>query len=278
MIPVLLQVGPIRIYSYGLMVALAFLTGDVVLASEFKRRGYDPQKASSVVLWAAVFSLLGARLNDIVDNLPAYMADPKSMLLSGAGFVYYGGFIAGTATIYVLARRFKMPFLRLADMAAPALVLGHAIGRVGCQLAGDGDWGMVSTLPWAMAYPRAIVGWNSQTVLGLDSHGELVSAFHPSVRVHPAPLYETILYLGVFIVLWSARKRIRTDGRVFYLFLMLAGASRFMVEFIRVNPRLLLGLSEAQLVSTAMLAIGAGGWLLSGARHPAAAARRTAEA
>lgn len=278
MIPVLLQVGPIKIYSYGLMVALAFLAGDGVLASEFKRGGYDPQKASTVVLWVAVFSLLGARLNDILDNLPAYLADPKSMVLSGAGFVYYGGFIAGIATSYFFARRFKIPFLRLADMAAPALALGHAIGRVGCQLAGDGDWGMVSTLPWAMAYPKAIVGWNSLTVLGLDSHAHLVSAFHAGVRVHPAPVYETILYLGVFIVLWSVRKRTRIDGRVFYLFLILAGASRFMVEFIRINPRMLLGLTEAQLVSMAIVAIGAGGWLLSAARYPAAAAPRATEA
>ena len=87
-----------------------------------------------------------------------------------------------------------------------------------------------------MAYPNAIVGWNGQTVLKLDSHNHLVSAFYPGVRVHPAPLYETILYTGVFLVLWSLRKKPHVDGQIVYLYLILAGFSRFLVEFVRVNP------------------------------------------
>ena len=87
-----------------------------------------------------------------------------------------------------------------------------------------------------MAYPRAIVGWGPETVLALDSHDNLISGFYPGVRVHPAPIYETILYMGVFSVLWALRKKVQVEGRIFYLYLILAGASRFMVEFVRINP------------------------------------------
>ena len=140
--------------------------------------------------------------------------------------------------------------------AAPALAVGQAIGRIGCQLAGDGDWGLPSTLPWAMAYPRAIIGWNSETVLKLDEHYRLVSGFFPGVRVHPAPVYETILYLGVFAILWSMRKTSHPAGRLMYWYLVLAGAARFLVEFVRINPRVFHGLSEAQLIAIAMMIVG----------------------
>jgi phosphatidylglycerol---prolipoprotein diacylglyceryl transferase len=154
-------------------------------------------------------------------------------------------------------------------MAAPGLAIGHAIGRIGCQLSGDGDWGMVSNLPWAMSFPHAIVGWNGRSVLALSGN-QLVAApgcndagCAPWVRVHPAPVYETILYTGVFLVLWAIRKKIHVEGQIFYLYLIMAGACRFLVEFIRVNPRVLWGLSEAQLIAAAMVAIGAGAYVWS---------------
>jgi prolipoprotein diacylglyceryltransferase len=107
-----------------------------------------------------------------------------------------------------------------------------------------------------MAYPRAIVGWNSETVLKLDDHYRLVSGYFPGVRVHPAPIYETTLYLIVFAILWSMRKTSYPPGRVMYWYLVLAGASRFVVEFVRINPRVFYGLSEAQLIAIAMMIVG----------------------
>jgi prolipoprotein diacylglyceryltransferase len=120
-----------------------------------------------------------------------------------------------------------------------------------------------------MAYPSEIVGWNEHTVLTLDSHGNLVSGFYPGVRVHPAPVYETILYLGTFAVLWSLRKKVRIEGRIFYLYLVLAGSSRLLVEFVRINPRLLFGLSEAQLIAILMIAVGCAALFLAGSGEPA---------
>jgi phosphatidylglycerol:prolipoprotein diacylglycerol transferase len=130
------------------------------------------------------------------------------------------------------------------DCIAPGLALAHAIGRIGCELSGDGDWGRETTLPWGMAYPNAIVGW----------------PYPPDVRVHPAPLYEMLAYTIVFFILWSMRKRPHPDGTVFWWYLVLAPTARFLIEFIRINPRVLLGFSEAQLISVVLVAIG--GWKL----------------
>jgi phosphatidylglycerol---prolipoprotein diacylglyceryl transferase len=273
MIPVLLRIGPITIYSYGLMMALGFIVGDFILGRECRRRGFAPELANSVVVWGAIGGIIGARLYDVFDNLTDYMAHPWSIIFSGAGFVWYGGFIGGVIATWLVARYYKISFLTLTDMCAPALVAGQAFGRMGCQLSGDGDWGLPSKLPWAMAYPRAIVGWNSQTVLTLDRHGDLVSGFFPGVHVHPAPIYEAVLYAAIFCVLWSWRKRIGTEGGMLYLYLILVGLARFLVEFVRINPRVFIGLTEAQLISVAMIITGGAAWYWSAARRSAVEAR-----
>jgi phosphatidylglycerol:prolipoprotein diacylglycerol transferase len=148
---------------------------------------------------------------------------------------------------YVIWRR-GLPWLKVVDCIAPALAIGQAIGRVGCQLAGDGDWGLPSTLPWAMSYPNAIIGWEAWT----RENGLPVD-----VRVHPAPVYETLAYGTVFLVLWSRRRSPHPDGHMLWLYLVLSGAVRFLVEFVRVNPPIAFGLTEAQLISVALMLIGA---------------------
>src|SRR5271165_2091610 len=256
MIPVLFHLGALTVYSFGLMMALGFLAADYVIRLECVRRGYDPEYSSSIVIAAAVMGLVGSRVYAILDDLPTYLADPKSMIFSGSGFVFYGGMIGGILGAYIVSRRYRIGFGETMDMCGPALAIGQAIGRMGCQLAGDGDWGLPSTMPWAMAYPRAIVGWNSETVLKLDEHYRLVSGYFDGVRVHPAPIYETILYLGVFAILWSMRKTSHPAGRLIHWYLVLAGGARFFVEFWRINPRVLYMFSEAQLIAFGMMAIG----------------------
>jgi phosphatidylglycerol---prolipoprotein diacylglyceryl transferase len=283
MIPILLRLGPITIYSYGLMMALGFIAADLACASEFKRHGFKSEWASTLILWAAIGGVAGSRLYDIIDNWSRYAANPREIIFSGAGFVWYGGLAGGILAGWMVARHYRIRFLTMADMAAPGVAIGHAIGRIGCQLSGDGDWGMVSNLPWAMAYRHAIVGWNGRSVLALSGN-QLVAApgcnnagCAPWVRVHPAPVYETILYTGVFLALWAIRKKVNIEGQIFYLYLIMAGACRFLVEFIRVNPRVLWGLSEAQLIAGAMVIVGATawGWSLATAL-PNAAAKQAA--
>jgi phosphatidylglycerol---prolipoprotein diacylglyceryl transferase len=269
MIPVLFHLGPLTVYSYGLMMALGFLAADYVIRLECIRRGLDPEYSSSIVIAAAVAGLVGSRVYAILDDLPTYLADPKSMIFSGSGFVFYGGMIGGLLGAYLVSRWYRIGLGVTMDMCGPALAIGQAIGRIGCQLSGDGDWGLPSTLPWAMSYPKAIVGWNSDTVLKLDEHYHLVSGYFPGVRVHPAPIYETILYVGVFIILWSMRKTSYPAGRIMYWYLLLGGAARFIVEFWRINPRVFYMLSEAQLIALAMMVIGGVALILTREKAPA---------
>jgi phosphatidylglycerol---prolipoprotein diacylglyceryl transferase len=263
MIPVLFKLGPITVYSYGMMMALGFLAADFVISSECKRRGLNTDFASSMVVWAAIAGIACSRLYSVIDNFPAYAHDPWSIIFSGSGFVWYGGLIGGLLSSYFVARYYKIDFWVAADMAGPALVIGQALGRVGCLLSGDGDWGLPTTLPWGMQFPNAIVGWNGNTVLKLDAQNHLVSGFYSGVHVHPTPIYETILYTLIFIFLWSRRKENKIPGHIFDLYLMLAGAARFMVEFLRVNPRVFMGLSEAQLIAIVMMILGAGLYVYS---------------
>jgi phosphatidylglycerol---prolipoprotein diacylglyceryl transferase len=253
MYPVILHLGPITIYSYGLMMAIAFLTAAYLTGLELARKGLNGELASTLVFWAAVGGLVGARLFALVDDWSGFVADPLRTLFSGAGFVWYGGLIGGFLAVTWVIQRNRLPWLVTVDCIAPGLVLAHGIGRIGCQLAGDGDWGRVTTLPWGMAYPHAIIGWN----------------YPPGVRVHPTPLYELLAYTAIFAFLWAIRKRPHADGRLFWWYLVLAPTARFLIEFLRINPRVFLGLSEAQLISVGLVAVGA--WkLLTAAAVPAA--------
>ncbi|MCK6556833.1 prolipoprotein diacylglyceryl transferase [Candidatus Binatia bacterium] len=248
MYPVILQLGPVTIYSYGLMMALGFLTAGYLTGREMNRHGLNGELASAMVFWAAVGGLVGARLLAIGDEWSSFVADPVGFMLSGSGFVFFGGLIGGFIAVSLTILRHGLPWAVTVDCIAPGLVLAQALGRIGCQLAGDGDWGRETTLPWGMAYPNAIVGWD----------------YPPGVRVHPAPIYETLAYSAVFLILWRMRTRPHAPGNLFWWYLVLASGARFAIEFVRINPRLLFGLSEAQLIALGLMAIGA--WRLLAAR------------
>jgi phosphatidylglycerol---prolipoprotein diacylglyceryl transferase len=241
MYPVLLHVGPITIYSYGVMMALGFLAAGWVLSKELQRQGKDPNLASTLVLWAAVGGLIGARLLFLVEEWQAFIADPWPFIFTGAGFTWYGGLIGGVAAVTLCVQRHGLSWLGIMDAVAPAIALGHGIGRIGCHLAGDGDWGPPTTVPWGVVYTHAIVGWN----------------FPPGVRVHPAPLYETIAYVLIFAILWSRRSTPHRVGALFWTYLLLSGIARFVLEFVRVNPPLLFGLSQAQVISVCLIVVSA---------------------
>lgn len=246
MIPDVLHIGPIPIHLFGIFLAAAFLAAGSVAGREFRRKGWDPNLASSAVVWAAVGGLVGARVWILLDAWPEFARDPLGFLFTGGGFVFYGGLLGGALAVTLFFRAHDIPWLRGADAVAPAIVLGQAIGRLGCQAAGDGDWGSETTLPWGMAYPYAVVGWDKP----------------PGVRVHPTPLYEAFAYFAIFAFLWRLRREPLPDGAMLALYFMLAGTVRFLVEFVRVNPRVFLGFTEAQLVSLALIAAG-GTWLVT---------------
>jgi len=185
------------------------------------------------------------------------MTSPWSSILTGSGFVWYGGLVGGFLSVSAYIKMSGLPWLLVVDAIAPAVALGQAIGRIGCQLAGDGDWGSPSTLPWAMAYPRAIYGWTEPA----------------GVLVHPAPVYESLLYSGVFVLLAHlARQPGRfADGSVLFAYLILSGIARFLVEVVRIEPRVALGLTEAQLFGIASVVAGILGLFWARSRRAALA-------
>jgi phosphatidylglycerol:prolipoprotein diacylglycerol transferase len=249
--PVILHLGPLTIYSYGTMMAIAFLVAGWLTGKELDRRGMPGEVASSMVFWGAVGGIGGSKLWAVLQDWHALLHDPIGLIFSGSGFVWYGGLLGGTLAVSMVIWKHRLPWLKVVDCIAPALVLAHGIGRIGCQLAGDGDWGSVTDVPWAMAYPNAIVGWS----------------YPPGVLVHPTPIYEMLAYFAVFAILWSMRTRPHPDGTLFWWYLVLASGSRFVIEFVRINPPVALNLSTAQWFS--LLLVGIGAWRLWAARGTA---------
>lgn len=235
MYPYLLEIGPITIASFGAMVALGFISALYVLNLDLKRKGLGDELGSTIITTSMVGGLVGAKLYFVLFETPPNQdwATLFDQLFSGYGLTWYGGFVVASAGVLWQIRRNNAPLGQVVDSVSIALALGYAIGRIGCQLAGDGDYGVPTDLPWAMAYPDGVV---------------------PTLeKVHPAPVYETLSHLGIAALLWSVRTRIQTPGSSFAIYLILAGVARFAVESIRINPRVLWGYSEAQLISIAFV-------------------------
>lgn len=255
--PVLVDLpGPFDLQSYGVMMAAAFAVGGFLGQREMDRRGLPGEEAWSLVVWAAVGGLVGSRLLAIFDQGGAFLRDPLGVLATGGGYTFYGGLVGGFVSVSWVMHRKGLPWLRTVDCIAPALAIGQALGRIGCQLSGDGDWGRPTTLPWGMTYPNALGGWHEA----------------PGVAVHPTPLYEAIAYTGVFAWLWATRRRERPPGSLLWMYLVGVPFFRFFIEFLRINPPVLGPLSQAQLVSLGLFAIGSAGLLLGRARADGAPA------
>lgn len=236
MYPVLFHLGPIAVESFWVMVFLGFVGSTWVTREEFKRRGIDPGLAYDLIVYAYVGGLVGARLFLVFTHWELFVADPFTFLLSGSGWVFYGGLIGGALAVIIGAWRLGIPLDAVCDAGGPAIAIGQAVGRLGCQLAGDGDYGIPSSVPWAMSYPNGVVPTTE--------------------RVHPTPIYESLAYFAIFYYLWSNRGRFRPFEPL-ALYLILASASRFLVEFIRLNTVYAFGLTVAQWISLAMIAGGA---------------------
>ncbi len=271
MTPVLVTIGPLSIPSYGVMLLLAFLVGGVGLALELRRRAIDPHLARGIVLLAVVFGLLGSKALALVGQ-----GAPQIAAAWRDSMTWQGGLLAALMAISVYVRARGVSVARVLDAGAPALMLAYGIGRLGCHLAGDGDYGLPTDLPWGVRYDHGLVP-PSQAFAGLP---ELVAQFPAgivpdSVSCHPTPVYEFLGGVLGWLVLRAVARRRLPDGQLFTLYLVLAGASRFAVEFLRLNPRVALGLTEAQLLAAAMVVVGLAA-LVSREGRPALARRSTA--
>jgi len=227
--------------------ALAALAAAWVVQAELKRNGYNPELASTMVFAAAIGGLVGARILFIVEDWSNFLRSPWDYIFTGAGFTWYGGFLGGVLGVTWVVRKNNIPWLKAADIAAPALAIAYGVGRLGCHVAGDGDWGTVTNVPWGVAYTNAIIGWVDPST-GIP--------YPPGVRVHPTPIYEFLESVLIFGILWVLRKKEYAPGTLFWLYLALSGLARFAVEFWRLNPVVGLGLTEAQWFGGAMIFVG----------------------
>jgi phosphatidylglycerol---prolipoprotein diacylglyceryl transferase len=241
-----LHIGPLTLQTFGLMFALAFLAAGALIAKRLKEIDKPVDWAYEVAFAALVGGIVGSRVYFIVQNYDSVKDDLLGNLFSGSGLVWYGGAIGGALAVLLWAWYRGFLGLALLDLVAPALALGYAIGRCGCQLSGDGDYGKPWDGPWAMSYPDGTV---------------------PTDRtVHPTPVYETLaMGLGAWM-LWQLRDRFRT-GVLFAIYLLYAGVERFLVEFLRRNHDVALGLTAAQWESLAMVLVGAAWILVVRRRH-----------
>jgi len=218
----------LTIQTFGLCLGAAFIVAGWMVARGLERIGRSPDLAYELVFAALIGGLVGAKLWYVLEN--------GGPFFSGTGLVFYGGLIGGALAVLAWARYRNELDLTLCDVIAPSLAAAYAIGRIGCQLSGDGDYGKAWDGPWAMSYPDGTVP-TDQTV-------------------HPTPIYETLaMGFGAWF-LWQLRDRVRA-GILFAIYLLYAGAERFLVEFLRRNSTDALGLTTAQLESLAMIAAGA---------------------
>jgi len=236
--PILFHIGDIAVPSFWVTAFSGFLAAFLIVRSEVLRRGHDVELAYDMILYAYVGGWVGARLFLIPTAWDYFVKDPFAFLLSSSGWVWYGGLIGGAIGDWLVARRWKLSMLLLADIAAPALAMGLAIGRIGCQLAGDGDYGVPTDLPWGMSYPDGVVPTTE--------------------RVHPAPIYEMLACFAIFAYLWRRRRVSLPVGDAFGRYVILSAIVRFLVEFVRRNPAWLVGLTTAQWMSIGLALVGVG--------------------
>jgi phosphatidylglycerol:prolipoprotein diacylglycerol transferase len=281
---------PLPLATFGLFVALAMLVAGACLRRELRRlyaagrigpaRKQGTRKdgvvasvevppqdiVSDLLVVVLLAGVAGARLFHILEHTGQFLADPWSMIFSRSGLSIFGGLIFGAMAGVICVRRWRLPIRPLLDAVAPALMLGYAIGRVGCQVSGDGDWGIASNMA---IKPDWLPTWAWAQTYENNIYGEIIAA----PGVYPTPMYETLMGLACFALLWALRKHPFQVGWLFSVYLALAGIERLLIEQIRVNPVLDFGavhLTQAELIAGVLTVLGLIGMAALSRRSPGA--------
>ena len=248
MIPYL-HLGHFPIPTFGLMLWLAAVAAAFIVDRGFKRANIDGDAVGMVAI-AVLAGIVGAKLWHVIDTPSEFRDMGWRVLWDTAGFAWFGGMVFGISALVIQGWWARIGALRFLDLAAPAAAIGYGIGRIGCFLSGDGCYGIETKLPWGMGFPNGI------------------EPTPPGVRVHPTPLYEFGVGLLIGWFLWWRGGKKHGTGAVVGQYLVLSGLARFLVEFIRRNPKVLWGLSNAQLASVGSVLVGIG-LIWWAARRPA---------
>ncbi len=224
---------------------------------------------SSILIWAAVFGFIGAKVFNALENWGEFMADPIGMLVGFSGLTFYGGLICGGAAVLYIANKNGVKPLTMLDIGGPGMMLSYALGRIGCQMSGDGDWGIPNLAPkpgwlswvpnwmWSFRFPHNVNN------MDLNNHipgcvGNFCNQL--LLPVYPTSFYECVVCLLLFLFLWSIRDRIKTPGVMFGIYLILNGIERFCIELIRVNTLYKVGslsFTQAELIALLLVLAGA---------------------
>lgn len=245
--------------TFGIIVAIAVVVATSIatrIVKRYEELGRLPTRSHAIVADMAVVSTLagiaGARVFDILDNLDRFFADPISMILTRAGFSIYGGLCFGIVVGVIFVKRRSVPVIPMLDATAPAMMLGYGIGRLGCQTAGDGDWGVAANM---VLKPSWLPDW----LWAQTYDGNIAGAIIAPPGVYPTPIYEIAMALAIFWVLWRLRSHNNHAGYLFSVYLLLAGFERLLIEKIRVNTRYdLFGIHVTQAEAISFLLVIAG--------------------
>lgn len=269
---------PLPLATFGLFVALGAIVAGACFHAELGRlfragkiraawvRGVEvpPQQVvSDFMVVVMIAGVVGARLFHILEHTDQFMADPMSMIFTRSGLSIFGGLIVGTFAGMVCVRRWRLPVRPLLDAAAPAMMIGYAIGRIGCQVSGDGDWGTAANMALK---PDWLPTWFWAQTYDNNIFGEVIAA----PGVYPAPIYETAMATVCFLMLWALRRHPFRTGWLFSVYLILAGAERLLIEQIRVNPVFnVLGVraTQAEMIAVVLIVLGLVGAVLLGQRQ-----------
>jgi phosphatidylglycerol:prolipoprotein diacylglycerol transferase len=237
MYPILFEIFGFPISSFGVMLAAAFLAGTWLAAKRMEEVGLDPDHATTMLIYAMVGGIGGAKLYFAVDVSLREGIPFTQLLLAREGITFYGGLLGGIVAVLIGTRIHDIPANLFFNCVCLAGALGQALGRIGCFLVGD-DYGRPTNLPWGVAFPEGAP---------------------PTLeRVHPTQLYEAAWLFALTVFLWRRRHR---SPLLWGEYLVLAAVARFAVEFLRLNPRVVFGLSEAQVIAVLLAVVGGGSWL-----------------
>jgi len=276
---------PLPIPMFGLMVVISIIIAALILTKELKRKErldalspvtitikknktdvWPHQLVSNIVFIAMLAGIIGARIFSILEYPDDFINDPWGTIFSASGLTFYGGLIVGSVAVLIYLRKSKILIVPFIDAVAPALILAYGIGRIGCQLAGDGDWGIVNMYPkpgllsflpdwlWAYDYPHNVVNEGINIVGCTSQYCHVL----PS-PVFPTPLYEVLMSALIFFFLWAIRKKIKVPGVLFSIYLIASAIERFLIEKIRVDSEYQFGsfsIKQAEIISFMLFLIG----------------------